>query len=203
MKKKLYITIILIAVISLSFYFGLQKVQADELDSFGTLISKQNISAITDNDYVLSKYRRDKETVWVLTKTGLWKNLNLELGGFEDLVELCRQNIYQIDDHGALCLKGFVGAHAENAVLIDLAKFQPIAFENEASKSYNIISDVPLFFFADDDAKLFISDMRNYDKNPLTDSIRGYYNWNGAEFIFDKQENITYDGKNIVTEGEL
>ncbi len=182
------------AVISASFYFGWQKVQADGSINYGALISQQKISVSKDENFILSKYKNGRDINWVLTKTGFWSNLNLTLVGFEDSIQLCQQNVYQISDVRALCLSGYAGAHAENVVLIDLARFEPVAFENGQTKSYNIVSDVPYFIFSNDNSESFITDMRNYDKNPLTDSIRSYYHWVGNIFIFDKEENITYDG---------
>ncbi len=201
--RKRFIILITVAVISASFYFGLQKVRADSVVDWGVLISKQNISISRKNNFILSKYQKEKNINWVITKIGLWTNQNLVLAGFEDSVQLCQKNVYQIGDIQTLCLSGFVGAHAENVVLIDLTKFQPIEFTDFVGKHFNIISDVPYFIFSNNEKQIFISDMRNYDKNPLSDSIRNYYSWDGQRFVFDKDENITYDGKNIIIEGAI
>ena len=191
------------AVISASFYIGVTQIQASEVNDFGTLFSKQDLSILTDHDYTLSRYKNGLDNVWILSKIGLWKNLNLSLSGFEDSVETCRQKIYQVGDVSLLCLKGDVGVHAQNLIMIDLIQFQPVSFQNDDGKYYSLISDVPFFYTENESLAILIADMRNYDKNPLADSIRNYYQWSGNGFIFDKQENITYDGKNTITEGAL
>ena len=191
------------AVISASFYIGVTQIQASEVNGFGTLFSKQDLSILTDHDYTLSRYKNGLDNVWILSKIGLWKNLNLSLSGFEDSVETCRQKIYQVGDVSLLCLKGDVGVHAQNLIMIDLIQFQPVSFQNDDGKYYSLISDVPFFYTENESLAILIADMRNYDKNPLADSIRNYYQWSGNGFIFDKQENITYDGKNTITEGAL
>jgi len=191
------------AVISASFYIGVTQIQASEVNDFGTLFSKQDLSILTDHDYTLSRYKNGLDNVWILSKIGLWKNLNLSLSGFEDSVETCRQKVYQVGDVSLLCLKGDVGVHAQNLIMIDLIQFQPVSFQNDDGKYYSLISDVPFFYTENESLAILIADMRNYDKNPLADSIRNYYQWSGNGFIFDKQENITYDGKNTITEGAL
>ncbi|HLC43930.1 MAG TPA: hypothetical protein VJK08_02285 [Patescibacteria group bacterium] len=201
--KRRFIILILMAVISASFYIGVTQIQASEVNDFGTLFSKQDLSILTDHDYTLSRYKNGLDNVWILSKIGLWKNLNLSLSGFEDSVETCRQKIYQVGDVSLLCLKGDVGVHAQNLIMIDLIQFQPVSFQNDDGKYYSLISDVPFFYTENESLAILIADMRNYDKNPLADSIRNYYQWSGNGFIFDKQENITYDGKNTITEGAL
>ena len=108
------------AVISASFYIGVTQIQASEVNDFGTLFSKQDLSILTDHDYTLSRYKNGLDNVWILSKIGLWKNLNLSLSGFEDSVETCRQKVYQVGDVSLLCLKGDVGVHAQNLIMIDL-----------------------------------------------------------------------------------
>src|SRR3989344_119501 len=201
--KRRFIILILMAVISASFYIGVTQIQASEVNDFGTLFSKQDLSILTDHDYTLSRYKNGLDNVWILSKIGLWKNLNLSLSGFEDSVETCRQKVYQVGDVSLLCLKGDVGVHAQNLIMIDLIQFQPVSFQNDDGKYYSLISDVPFFYTENESLAILIADMRNYDKNPLADSIRNYYQWSGNGFIFDKQENITYDGKNTITEGAL
>lgn len=202
MKRGLITITVLIAVLS-SFYFGVVRIYAYESGEFGRQIQIRNFSLSGQGNFSLTQFQKDKVKSWILTKYGLWSNININLIGFEDSVDLCRENIHKIDDTNILCLKGYVGAHAENIALVDLAKFQLVKFDDGVNTNYNVISDEPLFSWKESDPRKFVTDMRNYDKNPLSDSIRSYYRWDKDRFIFDKLNNITYDKKNIVIEGEL
>lgn len=198
MKKRLII--ILIVIVSASvFVLEALKLRSGQTADFGELISTTELTLGDAGNYLLQKYQNGYDSIWILSESNFWQVKRLRIDGFEDLAAVCSRPTFQIDSKNFLCLSGYVGAHSENVVMVELNKFVPIAFADDENIGYNIISDAPYFVFNTASPRKLIVDMRNYDKNPLIDSIRSYYKWNGMRFVFDKSEEITYDEKYSVT----
>lgn len=180
-------------------FYVLNKFGANQVD-YGILLKQEKI-AVMGTAYELSKYGDDGSIRWTITKSDFWSRSVLEIDGFNNFVFGCEQQTLQIQESKLLCLKGEVGAHSMNIVLINLDTFAPIAFEGPEMTNFNIISDVPYYDFVSPGT--LTADSRNYDKNPLYDSVRTYYLWKDGHFRFDKSEDITYDEKNLLIQGEI
>jgi hypothetical protein len=75
-------------------------------------------------------------------------------------------------------------------------RFLPIGFVDQSGMtSPNIFSDEPAIYLLDyysNGHPSIIVGNRDYDNNPLVDSIRSYYKNDGEKFVFDKAVNFTY-----------
>ncbi len=124
----------------------------------------------------------------------------LKLTGFEDDLDLCKDQIIKLANNAgsAICLVGDAGVHSQNIELVRYAdgKLSNIKFSGGDTSGNNIFTDVPNLSFIDRNNDGFLDlfvDGRNYDKDPITESVRSYYKNDGLEFIFDGTENITYN----------
>ncbi len=197
MNKTLKV-VFLCAVIGLvSFYFTQN---SKEMSQLGDVLSSKNLDLGLDQKYELSRREIDGQGRWFLTKKGTWTNKNIELVGFESDASLCARKIYEINQQKFVCFRGLVGVHSENYVLVSLDKFRPIDFVQSGLIDPNIYSDVPS---AGISQNIFLIDQRDYDRDPISDSIRYKFTFDGSAFVFDKKINITYDGENNNFLGDL
>jgi len=198
MKKRLIIILIVIVSASIFVLVALN-LRSNQTADFGKLISTTTLTLDGNGEYLLQRYQNGYDSIWVLSESDFWQIKRLRVDGFEDLAAVCSQPTFQIGGTNIMCLRGYVGAHSENVVMINLDKFIPIEFADDENIDYNIISDAPYFVFDTALPGELAADMRNYDKNPLIDSIRSYFKWDGTKFAFDKSEEITYDEKDLIT----
>jgi len=121
----------------------------------------------------------------------------VELSGFQDDVNLCDKKVYKISkDKEAVCFQGSVGVHSNNLELIEISSWQPVPFVIDNKKESNIVSDVPNVVLIEGDNLEIETDSRNYDTDPLSSALRAYFIYKDGEFVFDKNEDITYDLSN-------
>lgn len=113
------------------------------------------------------------------------KKQTIQLTGFESDPSLDSK----LSHDGLLAIKGGVGAHSQNLVLLDPINFQLINFQNGETSS-NITSDVPNFGW---DGNRFFGDVRDYDTDPINKAIRFFYRRQGDTLVFDKSVKISYD----------
>lgn len=171
-----------------------------DLNILGDKISEQKLGQGQHGELIISERIRDGRKFWLLTEAQVWKTKSTELVGFEDELKPCRSKKYVFGDQTFYCFRGFVGAHSENYVLVNTTTLESVKFKNSANSDQNIYSDVPS---AKIEGQSFIIDQRNYDLDPVSNSIRYYYNYAGDQFVFDKKMNIKYDEVNNNFLGDL
>lgn len=169
----------------------------NESSKYGKIISQTTLNFKSEN-IILVHTKKDDENIWLLEKRGFWKTQMIELSGFENDVEKCG-SITDLNEN-LVCLKGLVGVHSTNYVFINLDTFSLVEIVGYYAQAASIYSDVPLALV---DRDYLMIDRRNYNDDPINDAIRYYFTYNGKEFVFDKKENITYDGSENNFRGEL
>jgi hypothetical protein len=174
-----------------------QKISADS--DFGELIKTGKITVNIDGKetkYELRQYKSNDQIKNYLFSNKTLTISSIELPGFENGVEPCSEDLLKSSD--VICFAGDVGVHSRNIVLVryEDSKMSLINFSGKESISQNITSDVPNFQFQqDDEGKIqgLSVDNRDYDKDPLKDSIRTIYRFENNSFLFDREENVSYN----------
>lgn len=149
--------------------------------------------------YLTSYNNGNTKSSVISARVNLFQSREKDLAGFEEDLAFCPNKKYfkMADGDTALCLFGEVGVHSENIQIIRLRDFLTVEFiDARGNHRQNMTSDVPYFdfnFAGLENFKIFF-DNRDYDKNPLVDSIRtGYYLDNNA-FRYNGSENLTLEG---------
>lgn len=164
--------------------------------------SSRNISLIIENkkvSFALNRYNNNGKIEYALsTKKIIGQKSSVKLAGFESTVSLCKDNPIKLQKGYAICLIGNVGAHSQNLELVQYFdhNLTDIKVTNGDSIESNVVSDVPSFSFTDKNNDSFldlIADQRDYDTDPLNNSIRSNYLSSESGFVFDGKENITYN----------
>lgn len=168
------------------------------------LINTNKISVILNgkslNFHLLTYKTNDQIEHDLVYNKNFFTKTKVKLTGFEDSVELCQNNTINLGGvfGDVICLTHDVGAHSQNLEFIRFQNNQlnPIDFiDQSGQESPNIFSDEPAIYFNDyngDDYLDVIVLNRDYDNNPLVDSIKNYYKNDGGKFVFDKALNFTY-----------
>lgn len=152
-----------------------------------------------DNHYLF--YLDVKESIFV--------NLNSILSGFEKEISFCPDKIIKKDGYpNMLCITGYVGAHSQNIQFFTLQNDQLdlIKFSRDTTLGDSISSDSPNFGFnlgPDSDKLEFYADNRDYNKNPLVDIKRDYYYFKNNLMMFDRLENLEYNGTGFENVGQI
>lgn len=193
--------LVLLAIVIYYLIHG--RIFADSLS--GTEIARQsrswdlNSNGVEESVFVI-KYRNGSRNNFILTVIATNnKKYSLNLSGFEDEVSFCPGNeLVTIDQQKVICLSGYVGVHSENIQLVEFngVTLKPIRFLNDESVQDNIFSDAPAFGFKDvnnDNLIEFYTDNRNYDKDPVLDTLRSYYYFIDGAFRFNNVESIHYN----------
>jgi len=202
MHRKIIFSMIVVISAAI-FILAALKVRANQTDKYGQLVISELIDLKDGEHYVAQKFQNGLNIEWLLTKSDLAHVYRLRLAGFDDSVATCSRPEFHLSSRNFLCLKGYVGAHSENRVFVDLENFTTVRFVDAENANNFLVSDAPNFIFDPYKPQNIAADMRNYDKNPLTDSIRSHYKWDGEKFIFDKNEMITYDEDYKLIQGEI
>ena len=184
----------------LVFIFTYKNYISADSNSESKLLSSKDIEVTIggrSEKFSIDKYQNNSEYQYFLVKKNLFGSKNkIKLSGFENELLLCEQKVIKLQNNEeAICLVGDVGAHSQNVQIIEYSngRFAVIPFLRE-STSENITTDVPLFHFDEDSEKTkLIIDQRNYDLNPLNSAIRSFYEISDKGFVFDEEENITYN----------
>lgn len=188
----------LLAIFCVSYFLFRSRISADS--DLGKLNSKKEIVLEMNGKqekFELRQYRRKDQILNYLFKKSFYKTGNILLPGFEDEVTLCEENVIKTDGKDLICFIGDVGVHSKNLVLVNYSKqkMRLINFSgNELSQ--NLTSDVPFFQFNKDEngnLKTLYCDNRDYDKDPIENSLRDIYKIEDGSFIFDKEEEVTYN----------
>jgi len=192
--------IIFLVFLVLVFVFTCKNYIFADSNNEGKPVSSKKVE-VTINEhsekFSIEKYQNNNEYQYFLVKNNLFGSKHkIKLSGFEEEILLCKQKVVKLqNDNEAICLMGNVGVHSQNIQVIKYLDnhFSIIPFVRE-STSENITTDVPYFHFSEDNGKTkLIIDQRNYDLNPLTSSIRSSYEISDKGFVFDGEENITYN----------
>lgn len=147
---------------------------------------------------VLKSYLNgDVYSNYISLESGLFKKREKRLTGFESDLVFCPQKEMMKRDDELICIFGEVGVHSENIQFLRFNDFGNIKFVDEVGRrSDNMSFDAPYFNFAVDGTgkEMLYFDNRDYDKDPLVDMIRSYYNFDGEVLQFIKKENISMEG---------
>jgi hypothetical protein len=175
-------------------------------NNLGKPVSTKTLTTSIDGkktSFTLLKYKNENTDGFdfILSKKNMiGGSTSLKLTGFENDLNLCEEgNIKLADNSGyAVCLIGDAGVHSQNILLVKYfgGKLSNIKISGGETSGDNISSDVPNYNFVDrnDDGFLDLAvDLRNYDGDPIMESVRSYYKNSGSEFNFDGKENITYN----------
>ena len=168
---------------------------------YGTETERQNRSWDVDSDgnkeaVSAIKYRSDSKTNFILAVTDNNKNYSLNLTGFESEISFCKDNeLVTIEQNKIICISGYVGVHSENIQLIvfDGSNLKPMLFVNNGSEENRITSDAPNFGFTDvnnDNSSELYVDNRDYEKDPVLDTLRSYYYFINGAFRYNNVESI-------------
>lgn len=181
----LFSTSVLVLIIFLVVFFIIYKsVRAEDK---AEVISKSSIMATIRGEkrtFTVEKLREDDNStkMRLVYQSNSFKNLSIDLTGFEDSVLPCKTSDGYLGDEfrDILCLTGDVGAHSQNLSLIRVLddKLEPVYFMNGSDKLVNITSDVPNIQIKDynnDGKNELVIDSRDYDNDPTIDSIRNVY----------------------------
>lgn len=147
--------------------------------------------------FFIEQYKSNDDYQYFLVRKNFFGSKDrIKLSGFENEVSLCEQKMIRLQSNDeAICLVGDVGVHSRNVQVIKYldGHFSVVSFSKE-STSENITTDVPYFHFNEDNGKTkLIIDQRNYDLDPLNSAIRSSYKISDKGFVFDEEENITYN----------
>lgn len=186
----------------LIYYFIHGRIFADS--PYGTEINRQSRDWDLNSDGMkesisVIKYQSGSKNNFILALVTNNKNYSLSLTGFEDEISFCPNNeLVSVGREQIVCLSGYVGVHSENIQLIkfDGTNLNPVHFINNGSDENNIYSDAPIFGFADtnnDNLVDFYVDNRDYDNNPVLDTLRSYYYFIDGAFRFNNVESIHYN----------
>jgi hypothetical protein len=192
MRKEILLSIF-VGVLLVSFYFGVTFIKADQDTDLGQLITEKKLDLGTVETYKIAKYRKSGQDYWVISRQKNRAEKVLPLSGFEDEVNQCERPLITVNGIKTICLKGAVGVHSQNLELVSIETLESINFQDGEEQYSSVVSDVPSFQIKDD--VLFV-DMRNYDTDPLLEATRLSFDFSDGKFVFDKKENITYDGNN-------
>lgn len=196
--KSLKWVVCLLAVFFVGVFIFRSSISADS--ALGKPVSTKNIKITINNKsetFILEKYSSDKTSQYYIVKKDFFgKREAFLLSGFEDEIVNCDQSSGKISN--AICLVGAVGVHSQNVQLVGFkdGHFSKISFIGNGESSDSAVTDVPKFAFSDlnNDGNIdLMLDQRDYDTDPLTNSIRNRYYRDGTNFIFDGSENIPYN----------
>lgn len=201
-KKIVYIisACFIIAILAGSFWYIFSN-QTIKADSNSILINEQKIMTTINGkpeEVALQTYQLTNNSYqsYLIAKHFLTNEV-LKLNGFEKNVSLCPKNLFSnIELKNQLCLIGEVGVHSENLEIIDYSnnKLKITTFKINNRSQESIASDVPMFKFFDynnDNLADLIVYQRDYENDPLVDSVEYYYYGTKNNFVFDTDKNIS------------
>lgn len=201
-SKKIQFIVLPVFLLLVAAIFFKNSISTDSSD-LGKPVSTKILTLDLDGGKVsfnLLKYKNGNNFDFVLTKKNLFgADPSIKLSGFEDDLLLCDINAVKLNGgETAICLIGDAGVHSQNIEFVKYSneKLSNIKITGGESIGDNISSDVPSFSFVDRNNDGFMDlavDTRNYDGDPITESIRSYYINTSSGFVFDAKENITYN----------
>ncbi|TSC94323.1 MAG: hypothetical protein Athens101428_366 [Candidatus Berkelbacteria bacterium Athens1014_28] len=195
-KKKIYCLIIILAVLILGLFFipysislkekNLQLGGESKIFDFGNDVGEKK---------VFLQFSDNRGKLYV--KKNFYSYCYISLSGFEQSAVVNQLSIGH-DQLKIIEVSGYVGAHSENRQYFYLDSNlcpKAITFEKEGELSYNIFSDEPNFILQDDDGLInLIVEFRNWDTDPISETIRDRYFFESEKqkFIFAGSENFSY-----------
>lgn len=219
-KKILWVVfsvVFLIILLAFALVMFRNGIFASEIENRGKIIDQLRTEADLDKDGKSEKIlatvyegsKKDYNSFYLDVKKSLFENYSSVLSGFEKEISFCPEVITSKDGFPNLfCITGYVGAHSQNTQLFSLQNEQliTIKFSRDTELSNSISSDLPNFSFnlESNSGKLeFYIDNRNYNKNPLVDIKRNYYYFNNNLMIFDREQDMEYNGTSFENVGQI
>lgn len=176
------------------FVYNQNGIKADS--ELGILKSEKEFNIFLKNKNVKfsikSYFKNGSNKNYLFSEASLFKVKKIELLGFEEDVNLCSKSTLELGREEGICLVGDVGAHSQNIAFLN-TNMSLLKIHEAGNELYSIVSDLPSYQITDynsDGSDDLIIYNRDYDKNPLVDSIKSYYLWAGDGYAFDKAENV-------------
>jgi len=140
--------------------------------------------------------KKDGSDFYLVKNKSFFNKAQLKLSGFENEVLFCPDfSTLKLNDD-VVCLTGFVGAHSQNLQLVSIkdGDLGTVSFlTNGGNEAENIMSDLPKMRVIDynedgkDDIMVY---NRNYDKDPLANSIVGTFEYEEGKYKFVEEREI-------------
>lgn len=163
----------LLTLVAIFLVVNFKKIFANDIDEKALRTAK--LGNDPRGDYIVKYYKDDI----LLVQSGNTANLT----GFEDEVKPCEDFSLNIEGTNYLCLIGEVGVHSQNIELINKETFLPLKFIRDDIESSSLTSDTPKF---DLNFNEIVSHNRDYNKDPIVDSLLDIYKFRDGKFVFDK-----------------
>lgn len=194
-SKALFALIFLALAVSLSVVYLYGRISADESVPEGKVISSKTADLDLDGDgkkenIQINKYQNGRRLDFYLQIKQPFYGYEMQrLSGFEEEADFCENPTIDIgSDKKLLCITGFVGVHSQNIQFIRYkGSIEIISFEKDDEALLSVYTDAPIFETTDENsgqsAKICLMN-RNYDMDPLVDTIRECYYFSGERFIY-------------------
>jgi hypothetical protein len=194
-SKALFVLIILALAVSLSAVYLYGRISADESVPEGKVISSKTTDLDLDGDgkkenIQINKYQNGESFDFYLQiKKPFYSYEMQRLSGFEEEADFCENPTIDIGGgERLLCITGYVGVHSQNIQFIGYdGNIKIIPFIKDDKALLSVYSDAPKFEITDENsgqsAKICLMN-RNYDMDPLIDTIRECYYFSGERFIY-------------------
>ncbi len=189
-KRTIYLLASLALALLLAILIRNNPFKADE-----NIITQTKEVKISGQTYNITFTNVGKKTEIRLTAATLLSN-KITLADMPTEFDICPNAV--LTDTSAnkyFCIISSAGVHSQKLFLFSFVdnKLELIGFQTELTYNEYVISDLPLFKFVEINNKLGLSvSYRDYDKDPLVDSIQYQYLEGDNVFIYDKKTDIQY-----------